>query len=140
MDQPIVRFVHQTTESHLGDCSIASLAMLLGIAYAEALVLIAPVCRTVLREGANWAELKRAARRHRPRVKLIEQRGFSIEDESEDSGILGVESKETGKQHAVYFKRGLIFDGATGNVWDADVYLNTQNYRPLTLLSIKRPL
>ena len=131
MDQPIVRFVGQSPEKHIGDCSVASLAMLLGITYSEALVAIARVAPDVLKQGANWAQLKKAARSRK--VTLTEQRAFSLEDDSEDAGILGVEFSD-GTQHAVYFKRGLIFDGRTGNVWDADVYLHQENAKPLSML------
>jgi hypothetical protein len=135
-DQPILRFVHQT-ESVNGDCTVASLAMALGISYSQALVLIARVQPDVLKKGAHWSELKRAAKLHRPQggaaVVLRERRKFSLDEDSDDAGILGVEWSD-GKQHAVYLKRGLVFDGASGNVWDVDVYLKANNARPLTLL------
>lgn len=131
-EQPIVRFVCQS-ESKNGDCTVASLAMLLGLTYSESLVLVARVNPDVLKKGCTWSELKRAGTRHRPRVKLRERRQFSLDDDSPDCGILGIHLPD-GKQHAVYLKRGLIFDGRTEQVWDADVYLRVHNAEAVSLL------
>lgn len=133
MDQPIVRFVRQS-ESVNGDCTVASLGMLLGLTYSEALVLIARVNPDVLSKGSTWAQLRKAAKLRS--VVLEERRGFSLDDDSSDSGILGIHMPN-GKQHAVYLKRGLIFDGASEQVWDADVYLQVHNAEAVSLLTRK---
>lgn len=131
-DAPIVRFVAQH-EEHLGDCTIAAFAMCLGLTYSEALVAIAAVVPQVLGIGASWGELKRAAKRRG--VTLVEKKRFDLDDVDEESGILGVQFHGAdGVQHAVYFLRGLIFDGQTESIWDADVYLRVKKVTPLTML------
>lgn len=140
MDQPLVRFVCQS-EAKNGDCSIASLAMLLGLTYSEALVLVARVNPRVLTLGASWNNLKAAVRRYRKpngdQVRLVQLRAFSLDDDSSDAGILGIHMPD-GTQHAVYLKRGLIFDGRSEMIWDADVYLKVQNAEAVSLLVVER--
>jgi hypothetical protein len=129
-DAPIVRFVAQH-EQHLGDCTIAAFAMCLGVTYSEALVAIAAVTARVLQDGATWPQLRRAAKPFG--VAFVEKRRFDLNDLEEGGGMLGV-SFPGGEQHAVYFKRGLIFDGRTESVWDADVYLRVNKAEVLTML------
>jgi len=129
-DAPIVRIVGQR-EEHLGDCTIAAFAMCVGVSYSEALVAIAHVSPRVLREGATWAELKRAARVFG--VRFVEKTGCDLDDLEESGGMLGVQFSN-GEEHAVYFKRGLIFDGRSQAVWDADVYLAVNKVKVLTML------
>jgi hypothetical protein len=131
-DAPIVRFVAQR-EKHIGDCTIAAFAMCLGLSYSEALVTIAAVEPKVLQDGASWMELKRAAKTRG--AALVEKKTFDLDDVEEGSGILGVQFHDRDhEQHAVYFKRGLIFDGRTESVWDADVYLRVKKVTVLTML------
>ena len=129
-DQPIVRFVGQR-EAHLGDCTIAAFAMCVGLSYSEALVTIARVVPRVLEDGASWHQVKTAAKR--AGVGLVEKKRFDLDDLDEGGGILGVRLPD-GDEHAVYFKRGLIFDGGTQSVWDADVYLRVNHATVLTML------
>jgi hypothetical protein len=129
-DQPIVRFIAQR-ETHIGDCTVAALAMCLGVTYSEALVTIAAVAPRVLQDGASWGQLKRAAKTRG--VVLVERKTGFDSTTWAGGGILGVQFTN-GDQHAVYFQRGLIFDGRTSSVWDADVYLRVQNVKVLTML------
>ena len=129
-DQPIVRFVAQR-ETHLGDCTIAAFAMCVGLTYSEALVTIAAVQPRVLQDGATWGQLKRAAKTRG--VVLVVKKTFDLDDLEEGGGMLGVDL-QLGGQHAVYFKRGLIFDGRSSSVWDADVYLRVNQAQVLTML------
>jgi hypothetical protein len=128
-DQPIVRFVGQ--RAGFGDCTIAAFAMCAGMSYAEALVTIAVVAPKVLEEGASWAQLKRAAKTRR--MTLVEKRTAFDSTTWMGGGILGVRYGD-GVEHAVYFKRGMIFDGETHAVWDADVYLRVNKVTVLTML------
>jgi hypothetical protein len=133
MDQPILNFIRQTPQQ--ADCTIASLAMYLGISYPEALVAVALVKPNVLAVGTEWSDLRRALRKRK--IRFEEHRKFSLDDDSEDAGILAVEGID-GKQHAVYLRRGLIFDGRTDSVWDADVYLRVHNVTAVSLLVRKK--
>lgn len=131
MDQPIIRFVAQ--QFSVSDCGVAALAMCLGIPYAEALVLVAAVKPNVLRDGVRWQDLRRAARRHGARFKVVTT-GIDLDDE-DLCGILAVQFVTNGaQQHAVYLKHGLIFDGRTECVWDPDVYLRAHNAEVASLL------
>lgn len=121
--QPIVRFVSQI-KGHT-DCGISAFAMCFGITYPEALVIISGIAPDVLRSGIATSEMKRAARRMKAKLSL-RTRGVDVEDEDTE-GILLVRFVADGEGHAVYLKRGLIFDGRTDSVWDADVYLRIHN-------------
>lgn len=129
-DQPIVRFVAQR-EQHLGDCGVAAFAMCAGITYAEALVTIAAIAPRVLKDGASWRQLQRAARTRG--IELAEKRTGFDSTTWAGGGILGVKFPD-GLEHAVYFKRGLVFDGESQAVWDADVYLRVNKVQVLTML------
>ncbi len=129
-DQPIVRFVAQR-EIHLGDCTIAAFAMCAGITYSEALVTIAAIAPKVLAEGASWQQLKRAAATRR--IQLVEKKTGFDSTTWASGGILGVKYSN-GDEHAVYFKGGLIFDGRSQSVWDADVYLRVNKVAVMTML------
>jgi hypothetical protein len=129
-DQPIVRFVGQR-EEHLGDCTVSAFAMATGITYSEALVAIAAVEPRVLKIGATWPQLKRAAKAIG--VVFVEKKGFDLDDLEEGGGMLGVQFTN-GDEHAVYFQRGQIYDGRSQAVWDADVYLRVNNVEVLTML------
>jgi hypothetical protein len=130
-DSPIVRFVAQR-EIHLGDCTIAAFAMCVGVTYSEALVSIAAIAPRVLKDGASWRQLKRAALMMHGIVLAEKRTGFDSTTWA-GGGILGVKF-QNGDEHAVFFKRGLIFDGRTQAVWDADAYLRVANVKVLTML------
>ncbi len=125
MDQPIVRFVEQM-RGHT-DCGVSAFAMCFGLSYAQALVMVACVAPRVLTCGITWRDLKKAARKHGAKFKQV-TRGIDVEDEDVE-GILAVSFIDAGQHisHAVYLKRGFIFDGRTSSVWDAGVYLSVHN-------------
>ncbi len=126
---PIVRFVAQAP-GH-GDCTVSALAMCAEVSYEQALVALAGVQKAVLKVGANWAEVRRAAKALG--ATLVERRKFSLDEDSEDAGILCVTLAD-GTPHAVYFRRGMIFDGRTNAVWDSDVYLAVHNGTATSML------
>ena len=128
-DQPIVHFVGQREEHP--DCTIAAFAMCLGLSYSEALGTIAAIAPKVLQEGASWQQLKRAAGT-RSVALVVKKTGFDSTTWT-GGGILGVKFPN-GIEHAVYFKRGLVFDGETRSVWDADVYVRVNKVTVLTML------
>lgn len=134
MDQPIVKFVSQSGAGN-NDCTVASLAMLLGLNYAEALVLLASVRPRVLELGAEWEHVIRAARKKKVVLKRVLAQNADLDDD-ELTGILNVRLIEGGKalQHTVYMTRGLIFDGRTDACYEPDVYLKSNNADVLSLL------
>ena len=105
--------------------------MCVGIREAEALVTIAAIAPQVLRKGASWGQLKRAAATRK--MTLVEKRTAFDSTTWAGGGILGVRYGD-GEEHAVYFKRGLIFDGQARAVWDADTYLRVNKVTVLTML------
>lgn len=129
MDQPIVKLVNQES-GH--DCSVAALAMCLGISYPEALVAVARVRANVLTAGATWKDLQKAARKLGTPLKVVR---FDPDDE-DAAGILAVGFIEDGTyyEHAVYYKRGLVFDGNSGAVWELDVYIRAYSADIKTML------
>lgn len=127
---PVVKFVSQS-RLH-GDCMVCSFAMMFAISYEEALVLIVRVQPKVLKEGVTAAQLRRVAKS--AGVVLRELQQFDCTEDSEQAGILIVESRATNDMHATYFRFGLIFDGSTECVWEIDTYLAVHNYKPYRLL------
>lgn len=126
---PIVRFVGQA--SGHGDCCVSAMAMALDISYEQSLVYLARVQPNVLHSGATWSEVRRAAKLHG--ATLVERRKFSLEDDSDDAGILCVTLGD-GTPHAVFARMGMIFDGRTHTVWESDVYLSVHNGTATSML------
>jgi ABC-type bacteriocin/lantibiotic exporter with double-glycine peptidase domain len=125
MDAPILQVI---TQRHAMDCSVACLAMLLGVCYENALVAIAPDNPDVCVKGAWDKQITRAARRlgYRLRVK----RRVDLEN---DTGILNVFSKRWKHAHLVVLKNGLIFD-TDACVYDADVFMSAHKAKAGSLL------
>jgi len=121
--QPVVRFVGQLPGHP--DCGVSAFAMCFGLTYARALVAIIGAAPRVLEEGVTTRQFQKAAKRLGGVLRVV-TRGVDVEDE-ETEGILCVIFVSGGERHAVYLKRGLIFDGRTDAVWDADVYLRIHN-------------
>ena len=117
MDAPILRVIAQR---HPADCSVACLAMLLGVSYENALVAIAPDEPNVCVMGAYEPSIKRAAVRLGYRLRVKKR----VDLES-DTGILTVRSRKWKTTHLVVLKNGLIVD-TDACVYDADVFLATQ--------------
>lgn len=133
MDQPIVKFVSQVTGHE--DCGVAALAMMLGLNYPQALVLVASVKPKVLETGVEWNDLIKAARKKKVKLKIVLAQHVDLDDE-DVTGILSVKYIDGGKatEHAVYLTRGLIFDGRTDAVYEPDVYLKIHNADVMSLL------
>lgn len=103
-----------------------------GLTYSEALVAIAAVEPRVLQLGAKWHHLQRAAQPFG--VTFVETRVDLAElEEDAGDGLLAVRFPD-GEQHAVYVKRGLIFDGRSAAVWDADVFVRVNKLKLVTML------
>ena len=113
---PIFHTVRQRSTS---DCAVACLASFLGRSYEEILIAAALQTPEILHRGMVNTDLISTARQFGVllRIKLP-----SI-DLEEDSGILGVRVKGAKCEHAVVLSNGLIYDPSTGNVWDAEMYL-----------------
>lgn len=118
MEAPIIRVV---TQRHGNDCSVACLAMLLGVSYENALVAIAQDEPDVCMNGVWARHLYRAAKRLG--YRLTRKRVVDLET---DTGLLRVFNKKL--SHLVVLKQGLIFD-TDACVYDADVYVSTYKVR-----------
>jgi hypothetical protein len=121
----LVRVVKQ--DGLLPDCAVATLAMLCGVTYGEALAAF-PRPDRVVKIGAYLTELRAAAKRLK--VTLVLTRRFDLED---DTGILHVSGKD---EHLVFLWAGRIIDG-NGECWlHTDSYLKAHSYTAKALLRI----
>lgn len=127
-DNPVIRVV---TQRHSHDCGVAVLAMLLGVSYEEALVVVSHESPLVLSQGVYERHLKAAAARLG--VTLVSRRRYDIE---EDFGILGISSPKWKTDHVVILKSGLIVE-TDGCLWEADVFLRHHQAKPGVLLVTK---
>ena len=125
MDLPVVKIIVQRFDM---DCSVAGLAMLLGVSYENALVAIAQDHPDVCVVGAWTKHLKAAARRLG--YTLHERKRYDVET---DTGLLNVTCPQWKHDHLVVLKEGLIID-TDGTVFDSDVYFQSQQATPGTLL------
>ena len=121
-------FLCVVPQRHKTDCSVACLAMLLGVSYEEALLALR--LPRVLTRGVMMRQVLIAAKRlGQP---LTFQRKFDLDT---DTGILGVRSPEWPHEHLVVLKDGLIFD-TDCSVWDWDVFLKIYKATALSLLTL----
>ena len=120
----VVRLVRQS--GHHADCGVASLAMLAGVMYEDALAAFrSPL--DVLKTGVSWPRMHRAAKRLGVATRV--RRTFDV---NEATGILNVIRKED--EHLVFLWAGRIVDG-NGEMWiDPADYFKHYNYEPKGLL------
>jgi hypothetical protein len=119
----MVRIVRQDGE--LPDCAVASLAMLCGVGYGQALAAF-PKPHRVLKAGAYLTELQAAAKALGIKTKI--RKRFDLE---EDTGILHVSGKD---EHLVFLWAGRIIEG-NGECWLSSLsYLTTYDYEPKSLV------
>jgi ABC-type bacteriocin/lantibiotic exporter with double-glycine peptidase domain len=118
-------FLSIVVQRHKSDCSVACLAMLLGLSYEEVLVAFR---HNVIAKGATTRQILGAASRlGRP---LRWTRKVDLEA---DTGLLALDSKKWPQQHLVVLKDELIVD-SDATVWDADVYLAAYEAVPLSII------
>lgn len=122
-------FLKVIPQRHQGDCTVACLAMLLGISYEDSLLAFASA--EIMTSGAYVRAIIVAAR-HFNRT-LRRRRKFDIET---DSGILVITSKEWKVDHVVILKDGLIID-TDSTIWDADIYFAVNKARGVGLLTLE---
>lgn len=121
-------FLCVVPQRHKTDCSVACLAMLLGVSYEEAL--LAMRVPQVLTRGVQMSHVRCAATRLGHHLRF--QRQYDLDT---DTGILGVRSPKWPNEHLVVLKDGLIFD-TDASVWDWDVYLKIYKATALSLLTL----
>lgn len=122
----LVRIVKQDGVSP--DCAVASLAMLCGVTYGEALAAF-PKPQRVMKLGAYTTELVAAAKRLGVKTKL--RRTFDLDD---DTGILHVSRRID--EHVVFLWAGRIIEG-NGECWlNSESYLKTNRYKAKSLLAL----
>ena len=101
------------------DCALASLAMLVGCPYEEALIVAARIMPKVLKKGLFSNETILVAQHLGTHLKLRNKQ-IDLED---DCGILMLKFPNR-CEHAVYLTNGLIFDSERdGEIWDAAIYV-----------------
>ena len=119
----MVRIVRQDGISP--DCAVATLAMLCGVGYGEALAAF-PKPHRVLKAGVYLTELQSAAKRLG--INTARRKRFDIE---EDTGIMHVSGKD---EHLVFLWAGRIIEG-NGECWlEPLCYLDANGYTPQSLI------
>jgi hypothetical protein len=121
---PVTRMVPQR---HTSDCTVAALAMWVGVPYEDALLALGSETPTVRARGAWFTQLKRAAER----FGMPTRRKTSVNLEDDD-GVLQV-GTPGGDLHAVLLRQGLIFD-TDGCVWEPDDFFAATGYKPRAVL------
>lgn len=121
-------------QRHRADCSVATLATILGLSYEEVLVAFR---HNVFFDGATNSQMRAAARRLGRELRWAKK--FDIETES---GLLVIklptELLPAGiGQHMVVLKEGQILDLADTTLWDADIYLSAHKASAVELITIK---
>jgi ABC-type bacteriocin/lantibiotic exporter with double-glycine peptidase domain len=115
--------IEPIAQKNAGDCSIACLAMLLGLPYVEVSSMALSLYPTAGTEGLWTTEIKRVALKlgH----KLQTKKPVEIET---STGILVL------RDHVVILFQGVIVDPADGLIYDYDTYLVTKADKPTRLL------
>lgn len=125
----MVRLVRQS--GFHSDCAVASLAMLAGVLYEDAVVAFDDPVDVLLKGVMGWKRIQDAALTLG--VKTTVRRRFDL---TEDTGLLHVERKRPLSAHVCLLWEGRIVDG-NGELWlsSAD-YLKHYRYTPKGLLVI----
>lgn len=118
-------FTHAIPQRGNGDCTIASLAMLLGVSYEDALTEAVAVSHRPHRRGLYIKHIiETAARLH---ATLTYRRSINYD---EDEGVLvgSILDKRHRVGHAVMLRWGVIIDPAgehanVPTIWEPDAYL-----------------
>ncbi len=121
-------FLQVVPQRHKTDCSVACLAMLLGVSYEEAL--LALHVPRVVTHGVMVRHVIAAAKRLGKPLRF--QRKFDLET---DTGILGIRSVVWPMEHLVVLKDGLIVD-TDATIWEADVFLSAYKAKAISLLTL----
>lgn len=98
------------------DCAIASLAMFLGLPYAQVAASAVTVAPQAFDRGMWCTEIQRTSKRLG--VQLVQRRRFNVD---EDTGILCLDLP-CGSSHALVLFRGVLINSDDGMVWDPDAY------------------
>jgi hypothetical protein len=122
----LVRFVRQS--GFHGDCGVATLGMLGGCVYEDALAAVVRYQPAALHAGLTWPQMRRAAKRLGLSTRLL--RRYDID---EATGILNVMDAQ-GEEHFVFLWEGRIVEG-NGELWlfNSD-YLKHYGYTAKALL------
>jgi hypothetical protein len=106
--------------------------MLLGVSYEAALMAISAVDQKLATNGIYFTQLRKAAKQLG--MTLLSQRKGRY-DLQNSVGILSVQFKETGTDHAVVLFRGTVIDPDGGVVWDdVETFVEAQDVKLGSLL------
>jgi hypothetical protein len=124
---PFVTFIPQRRKT---DCGVATLAMLCGCSYEQALLAIRKP--SVLTDGVQLRVVRDAAKKLGKKLVLHRQI-----DPDNDTGILGVKAESWDFEHLVILKDGLIIDPQDSGIWDFDSYMAAHGAKAVSLLALK---
>ncbi|MEQ1575842.1 MAG: hypothetical protein ABMA15_15520 [Vicinamibacterales bacterium] len=130
MTTPHLPVIQMIPQRHTTDCSVATLAMLLGVSYEVALLAIR--LPRVLTHGVQLRIVRQAAKRLGHPLQLRRQI-----DAENDTGILGVVSQVWDFEHLVILKEGIIVDAQDTSIWDFDSYMAAHQARAVSLLTLE---
>ena len=122
-------FLNVIIQRHNNDCSVACLAMLLGLSYEQVMVAFK---HNVVRHGSTIRQLQGACRTLGR--KLVWSRRLG--DLETDTGVLCVRSSKWPHDHLVVLKEGMIID-TDATVWEQDVFLAAYEAKPVSILRLE---
>ena len=122
-------FLKVIPQRHAGDCTVACLAMLLGVSYEASLLAFASA--NIMTSGTYILHVIAAALQLKRILK--DRRKFDLEN---DTGMLVVDSDTWKVHHVVILKDGLIID-TDSTIWDADIYLSIHKAKGTHLLTLE---
>lgn len=123
----VIKVVRQ--DENVTDCAVASLAMLCGVTYGEALAAF-PKPESVMKTGAYLAEIQAAALALGKKTR--NRRRFDIQA---DTGILRLED-DTKYDHVVFLWAGRVIDG-NGSCWlEPRKFLRRKHCKAKSLIAV----
>ena len=130
-ESPVLQIVLQRSQA---DCAIAVLASYLGKTYEDVLAAAATLQLDpkIHRRGMWTHQMEKTA--EALGVRLRRHRKWDL-DTSEGILCLFQGNKSGDVSHVVILKGGYIFDMDGGTVWEPDVYLSVERYKPTLLVS-----
>lgn len=112
------------------DCCVACLSMILGVTHSEIKKVALQFWPEVEKEGLSVKNAQRIIKKFRTApFASVQTKDLNLETQT---GILFV--KIPAGYHAIILFQGVVYDPATGTVWNLHAYIATRKAKPYRLL------
>jgi len=116
---PAPTILEPIVQKNIGDCALASLAMLLGLPYQDVSAEALRMTRKPHTTGLGTKQINALAKRLKAKLEKVPHPDLEVE-----TGIIYL-SYPSGDEHAAVLFEGILINPADGLIYSLDVYLAT---------------